>query len=105
MIFIMAGQRSVYEDEVAASVPTVDINMRATVSVQPAEAAAARPSGVVLEMNSEVSQWTAAEYKNMFLDCPDVRRFEAVFSDCRNAMMYDQRGVRQDTDIGGRNRH
>lgn len=37
-------------------------------------------------------------------DCWDVKRFEAMFSDGQNKSLYDRKGVRRDTDMGGWNR-
>lgn len=47
--------------------------------------------------------WTVAAYNMQFLDCWDVRGFEAMFSDGRNASNYDRKGVKRDTDIGSWN--
>lgn len=55
-------------------------------------------------LQSEAMDWSAADYKSRYAGCFDARRFSAMFSDGRNAIMYDRRGVKRDTDIGGCNR-
>lgn len=54
----------------------------------------------VTTMNSIVPSWTKVEYKEAFSGCLEAFRFEAMFSDCRNAIIYGRRGVRRNTDIG-----
>lgn len=66
------------------------------------------PEGVLVAamvLRSELVDWSAADYRSRYKDCFDVRPFNVVFSHSRNAIMYDCRGVKRDTDIGGWNRH
>lgn len=53
---------------------------------------------------SEAVDWTVADYKSKNVDYFDARRFIAVFTDGRNVIMYDRRGVERDTDITRCNR-
>lgn len=47
-----------------------------------------------------VPHWNVAEFKRLYPSTLDTRRFLAMFSDGRNATMFDCMGVRRDTDIG-----
>lgn len=62
------------------------------------------PEGVLAAatfMRSVVVGRTAAHYKPKYTNCFDVRQFNAMFLDDPNLIMYDRRGFKRDTDIGG----
>lgn len=51
-----------------------------------------------------VPRWNVAEYKRLYLNTLNSRRFDAKFSDSRNFRLHDCMGVRRDTDIVNWNR-
>lgn len=55
-------------------------------------------------LRSEVVDWFAVNYKFRFADWLNPRQLSTMFSDGEGAIMYDCRGVKHDTDIGGWNR-
>lgn len=59
-------------------------------------------AGTVLR--SEAVAWTVADYNSKYANCSYLRWFNAIFSDVRNVIMYDLRGVKHETDIGRWNR-
>lgn len=44
-------------------------------------------SATATVMRSEAVDWSVADYKSKFADCFDVRRFNAMVLDSRNAIM------------------
>lgn len=100
MVLKSSVQGFTFEDGVPASTRTIDLNTRTTVSNRPVEPGFVAPSDSILTVKSEVPQSTETEYKNSSPGFLDVRQFKDIFSDVRNPMMYDRRGVCRDTDIG-----
>lgn len=52
---------------------------------------------VELELHSGCSDWAVAQYKALYADSLDARRFSAMLSDGYTRTMFDQRGVWRDT--------
>lgn len=44
--------------------------------------------------------WIVANHKLNYADCFDVHQLNAMFFNVCNAVMYDRRGVKRNTDIG-----
>lgn len=53
---------------------------------------------------SEVVDRSVADHKSRYVNWLDARRFSAMFTDEKNAIIYDRQCVKRDTDIGGQNR-
>lgn len=58
---------------------------------------------VATVLRSKIVDWSAADYKSIYADFYDARQFCAMFSNGRNAIIYDRRGVNQNTDVWGWN--
>lgn len=48
---------------------------------------------------SDAVEWTVADCESKYADCFDIFLFNAMFSNGRNAIMYDRSGVKRDTEI------
>lgn len=52
------------------------------------------------ELRSEAVRCTVTDFKSKYSDCFEVRLFNAMFFDGCNAIIYDRRSVKFDTEIG-----